>query len=408
MISGPAQVTGTAGQAFNYNVQAANNPAGFSATGLPAWAYINTSTGAITGTPYAPGSSNVTVSATNAAGTGTATLAIVIEKTPSLVDRMKGDVDGQGAQMTFMEHLLELRRRLVLCAFTIVLCMALAMAFYEPLFRLMRWPVDNLNHLYAAKYVAEKLKNPDTARVLARKYVEEVLGKPDPAKAEAEQQWEEILKNPDTRKDLAERHVNEVLRIPEIGQVHIELISTDPMDTLLLVMWLAIGAGLVLSSPVLIYQLWSFVAPGLREKERHAIKPVLYGGIFFFLSGCALAYFLLFPVSIRFFSALNIDLKVTSKWTMEKYSSLLLNMLAICGLVCETPLVVAALAKLGLLKPAHLTRYWRLCILGSFILGAAFSPGTDVMSMMLFSGLLLSLYGLSILMAHVFYPKGKE
>lgn len=268
---------------------------------------------------------------------------------------MKGDVDGQGAQMTFMEHLLELRTRLVCCALCIVICMAMAAFFYKPLYGLITRPMFRLNDMYEQQYEKEKETNPNAVkpRILALK-------------------------------------------------------SIDPLETIVMVMWLAVGAGLVFSSPVLIYQLWAFVSPGLRDKERRAIKPVLYGGIFFFLSGCALAYFLLFPVSIRFFNALNIELNVESDWTPDKYSSLLFNLMAICGLLCETPLVVAALAKVGLLKPSHLTRYWRLCILGSFIFGAAFSPGTDVMSMMLFSGLLLSLYILSIMMAHIFYPKGQE
>lgn len=265
---------------------------------------------------------------------------------------MRGDVDGQGAQMTFMEHLLELRKRLWVSMLVIFICMGLAMVFYKPLVNFLRWPADSLNQHYAAQHIKDLEKDPNAV------------------------------------------------------QVEIKLISTDPMETLLMVMWLSIGAGLVFSSPVLIYQLWAFVAPGLREKEKRAIKPVLYGGIFFFLAGCALAYFVLFPVSIRFFSLLNAELTVASQWTMDKYSSLLLNMMAICGVVCETPLVVAGLAKLSVLKPGHLTQYWRFCIFGAFVLGAVFSPGTDIMSMLLFSGLLLSLYVVSIIMAHVFYPKG--
>jgi len=190
--------------------------------------------------------------------------------------------------------------------------------------------------------------------------------------------------------------------------VKVNLQSTKPMETLMLVMWLSLGAGLVFSSPVLIYHLWAFVAPGLREKEKRAIKPVLYGGIFFFLAGCALAYFVLFPASIRFFSWFNAELKIASQWTMDEYSSLLLNMMAICGIVCEAPLVVAGLAKMGVVQPAHLTQYWRYCVFGAFALGAIFSPGTDIMSMLLFSSLLLSLYLVSIMMAYVFYPKARK
>lgn len=270
------------------------------------------------------------------------------------MDRLKGGVDGEGAQMTFMEHLLELRQRLWTSILTVMICMALALIFYEQLFAFIRAPMDGLNARYAAGYAQEVLKNPQATKIELR------------------------------------------------------LVSTDPMDTLVMVMWLSIGAGLVLSSPVLIYQLWAFVAPGLREKEKRAIKPILYGGVFFFLMGCAIAYYVLFPVAINFFSTLNIGLVVSSLWTVEKYSSLLLNMMAIAGLICEAPLVVAALAKLGILKPQHLTGYWRVCVLGAFGLGSVFSPGTEIMSMLLFSGLLLCLYLVSILAAQIFYPKGER
>lgn len=258
------------------------------------------------------------------------------------MDRFRGDVDGEGARMSFMEHLLELRKRLWTSIMTIFVCVAVAMVFYEELFAFMRGPLDRLNATRAA------------------------------------------------------------------GMPKVNLNSTDPMDTLVMVMWLSIGAGVVLSSPMLLYQLWGFIAPGLREKERRAIKPVLFGGIFFFLLGAGIAYAVLFPVAIRFFFGLNVGLDVTSIPTVEKYCGLLLNMMAISGLICEAPLVVAAFAKLGVVKPEHLTGHWRICVLVAFILGAVFSPGTEVMSMLLFSALLLCLYAVSIFMAYAFYPKDKD
>jgi sec-independent protein translocase protein TatC len=255
------------------------------------------------------------------------------------MDRLKGNVDGEGGQMTFLDHLLELRWRLIMSLLTVVVCVMMSLVFYKEMFDFMRGPLDGLN----ASLPADAPK--------------------------------------------------------------VELASWDPMDTLVLVMWMSIGAGLIISSPIIIYQVWAFVAPGLRQREKRAIQPVLWGGMLFFLSGCALGYYLLFPVAIKFFGALNVELHVKSQWTVHKYSTLLLNMMLLAGLICETPLVVAAFSKLGILKPEHLTRFWRACLLVAFGLGAVLSPGTDVLSMLLFSGLLVTLYLVSILAAHIFYPR---
>jgi sec-independent protein translocase protein TatC len=194
------------------------------------------------------------------------------------------------------------------------------------------------------------------------------------------------------------------------GSDIVQLISTNPLGTMMMVMWIGIGAGLVLSSPIVIYEVWAFISPGLKDKERNAIKPILYGGVLFFLGGVALTYFLLFPVTMDFVVWLDVQdaIRIRPSYTVDEYFSLILNMMWITGLICETPLVVGGLAKLGVVKPSHLTQYWRVCVLGSFILGSIFSPGTDVMSMIVFSVLLLSLYLVSIFMAWLFYPKQKN
>jgi sec-independent protein translocase protein TatC len=192
------------------------------------------------------------------------------------------------------------------------------------------------------------------------------------------------------------------------GQNLIELQSIDPMGSIITIMWLGMGAGLVLASPVIFYEVWAFVAPGLKENEKRAITPALGGGIFFFLGGCALAYYVLFPVSINVMAQVDLSLLARPSYTVTNYMSLLVNMMFMSGLVCEAPLIVAVLAKLQIVSAAFLLRYWRICVLVATVLGAIFSPGTEVMSMLLFSALLLSLYFISIVFAYVFYPRKKR
>jgi len=259
--------------------------------------------------------------------------------------------------MSFMDHLMELRRRLWVSVVSIAVCMVVALAFYDHIFAFLRQPLDKVNAEYAAD---------------ATRYAEIVAR----------------------------------LKIPP-GSDIVQLTSIKLLGTMMMIMWLGIGAGLVVSSPIVVYEIWSFVAPGLRERERRAIQPILGGGILFFIAGCALAYYVLFPVTLNFMVWLDIQpaLRVRPSYTVDEYLSLILNMMLVTGLICEAPLVIGVLARLSLVSAVDLLKYWRVSVLVAFIMGSIFSPGTDVMSMIIFSALLLSLYVVSIFMAWFFYPK---
>jgi len=272
-----------------------------------------------------------------------------------LISRIKdarASVDAEGGGgMSFMDHLMELRKRLWISLVAVLICMGLALYWTDAIFELLKRPVDDIN---------ADFKVDETGR--------------------------QILK--------------------EWGRQNvIELQTTNPLSIMMTVVWLGIGAGLILSSPILVYEVWAFVAPGLKPNEKRAIQPVLFGGIFFFIGGCALAYKALVPVSMTFLATLAVKIKVRPDYTIDDYMSLLLNMMFISGLICEMPLIVAVLARLSLVKPESLLSYWRSAMLAAFVLGAVLSPGTDVIAMLLFSFLLLSLYFISILFAYIFYPK---
>lgn len=262
--------------------------------------------------------------------------------------------------MSFMDHLMELRKRLWISVVAVVLCMVVALAFYNELFAILRMPLDQVNAEYAA----------DT------------------------KQYAEIIAR---------------LKIPP-GSDIVQLTSIKLLGTMMMVMWLGIGAGLVASSPIVVYEIWSFVSPGLRDKEKNAIQPILGGGIIFFLAGCALAYYALFPVTLNFMVWLDVQpaFRIRPSYTVDEYLTLLLNMMWITGLICETPLVIGVLAKLSMISAMDLLKYWRICVLIAFVMGSIFSPGADVMSMLVFTALLLSLYIVSIFMAWFFYPKQKK
>lgn len=260
-------------------------------------------------------------------------------------------------RMTFLEHLLELRSRLVSAVYGIVLTTTVTLIFYEPVFAVLQQPMDHVN---------AKFKNDPT-------YVALVVSKGF---------------SPTTN--------------------IIEPITTDPLGLMMVLMKVSIYAGLLLASPWLIYQLWAFISPGLTEKEAGAIRPVLIGGIFFFAAGASLCYFVVFPLTLEFLVWFDVHLGYKPSYVPTEYFGLLITFMLIFGSVFEIPLVVAIFARLGLLKPRWLTVFWRYVVVGCFVVGALLSPGSDPISMLIMSGSLLFLYMLSIAMAKICYAKREK
>jgi len=336
-------------------------------------------------------------------------------------DKPPGEAD-EGARMGFMDHLMELRRRLWKSAVAIFLCMIVALIFYKELFGIMKMPLNELNESYEVPRVQtekiEKLakieKWSDAPVVLEA--VSKLPTGPEASETQAEIRKILLLK-PDASAELVQSTLKTrlenrdefMVQMRKLGKSPdskpVNVFNPSPLATMMIVMWMGVGAGLLFSSPIVFYELWSFISPGLKDTEKRAIRPILFGGIFFFVSGCWLAYKYLFPFSFKFFVWLDLWMEVEPMYSIDEYSTLLFNMLWITGLICEIPLVVAGLAKLGLMSHRVLIRYWRICILVSFILGSVFSPGSDIMSMLVFSALLMGIYILSLFMAWFFYPK---
>lgn len=330
--------------------------------------------------------------------------------------------DPEAGRMGFMDHLMELRRRLWKSAVAVFVCMIIALVFYQELFEVMKMPLNDINTSYRVprektEKVAELLKLHKWAD--AKPILEATEKIPDtPESTDVRQQIRTILEVPaDAPKEKVLEKLKSTLQdrdqfmvaLRKLGKPldsnPVNLISTSPLATVMIVMWIGIGVGLLLSSPIVFYEIWSFISPGLKDSEKRAIRPILFGGIVFFIVGCFIAYKYLFPFSFQFFVWLDLWMGVEPLYSIDEYSTLLFNMLWITGLICEIPLVVAGLAKLGLLSHRVLIKYWRICILVSFILGSVFSPGSDIMSMLVFSALLLGIYILSLIMAWTFYPK---
>ena len=163
---------------------------------------------------------------------------------------------------------------------------------------------------------------------------------------------------------------------------------------------LAILVGLLLSFPIIAYQVWSFVSPALLKRERRAIVPALYLGLVLFLIGVAIAYFYVVPATARFMLSFQRG-SLTPMLTVDKYIALVTKVLVAFGAVFELPVVVLLLSALGLITSSFLARNRRYAIAVMTLAASMLTPG-DAITVTIFMMLpLILLYELSIALARL-------
>lgn len=182
----------------------------------------------------------------------------------------------------------------------------------------------------------------------------------------------------------------------------LELQTLAPADAFVNFMQLSLTGGVVFAAPVIFYQLWAFVSPGLYSREKKYIVPFVLFSTSLFLSGVAFAYYVAFPFSFRYFFSLLGPMSqdggviLTSRPTMEFYLDFTTRMLLAFGAVFELPLFIAFLALAGIVTPMQLVRFSRWAIIASFVLGAFVTPGPEISSQIAVSGALIALYFVSV------------
>ena len=170
------------------------------------------------------------------------------------------------------------------------------------------------------------------------------------------------------------------------------LIVTHPAGYLQLLITTSIYIGIVMGSPVVLYQIWLFVAPALYKHERSAIAGFLSSTIFLFLSGIAFGYFISLPYVLRFLVKISIQGPVRPMIDIDQYFDLILLVLLGLGLVFELPVLIFFLTLFGIVTPQFLIRNFRYALLVITILAAVLTPTPDALTMVLFMLVLIALY----------------
>lgn len=174
-----------------------------------------------------------------------------------------------------------------------------------------------------------------------------------------------------------------------------KLTFTSPTEPLMIVFKLGFVVGLLLASPVLIYQAWAFLSPALYDRERKVIFPALVVGLGLFLVGAGLGYVFVVPQALRVFFSFQAE-SLQPMITYDAWFGFVLQIVLALGLSFELPLVIIILAALGVVTPAGLHRFRRYAVVLSFVAGAVLSPGADVFSMLMMTVPLLLLYEIGV------------
>jgi Tat protein translocase TatC len=153
--------------------------------------------------------------------------------------------------------------------------------------------------------------------------------------------------------------------------------------------------GLVLASPVILWQLWAFVAPALYEREKKALVPSLFVGLVLFLAGAVLAYLIVVPQALRVLFSFQTE-AISPFITYDAWFGFVLQVVLALGISFELPLVMVILSWLGVIGPGELHRFRRYAVVCAFIGGAVLSPGADLLSMLMMTVPLIFLYEVGV------------
>jgi sec-independent protein translocase protein TatC len=162
-------------------------------------------------------------------------------------------------------------------------------------------------------------------------------------------------------------------------------------------------SSLIVTSPVIIYQFWMFVAPGLYTKEKKLLLPIIFLSSFFFIGGSLFGYFVVFPYGFKFFLGFATE-TIRPLPSMKEYLSFSSKLLLAFGLVFELPLVITFLAKLGIISVDFLKKNRKYAVL-LFFVGAAIITPPDIITQVMMAIPLMGLYEISIIGARIFGKK---
>jgi len=334
----------------------------------------------------------------------------------------------RGGQMSFLEHLDELRKRLVNSIVIVILAFCVCFYFSDNIFDFLSIPIrralseaerrelpvkgvtgdekilplGNLPDGATGLYIFDRATKVGPSVIAPGTSVSGVVGR-DSEGVRGVFTTESIITNNGVIPagvrlpvELREDAKNE----PTADE---RLIVTTAQESFTLYVTVSLYAAIALSIPLLLLQVWGFISPALYKHERAYVTPFIFLSTVSFVLGAAFAYYILFPPAVRYLLWLGEDFRLLLRAT--DYFDLITIIMLAMGVIFQMPAITYVLARIGLIKASFLLRSWKIAIVIILIVAALVSPTGDIPNMMLFAAPMMVLYVVSIGIAWFFGKK---
>src|SRR5688572_1153779 len=339
----------------------------------------------------------------------------------------KTDENELGGQMSFLEHLDELRRRLVRCFVVVILATVGSWFVSEPIYNFLAAPIKQaLAEAQRREVPIAGFTGTETISALYTIKENEPGRFIFPAETKIGTSliptgysvMARALKDSQVKLSLL---TNEALYgasfvIPKEDRLPIELdasaeptdyvgvnhklIVTTALEPFSLYIKVALYTAIAISVPFLLLQIWGFVAPGLYPHERAYVTPFILLSSISFVLGAAFAYYVLFPPAAKYLLGVGSEFQLLLK-AADYFDFIVLIMLGM-GVVFQMPAVTYVLARIGLVTAGFLVKIWKTALIVIMVAAAVLSPTSDIPNMLLFAAPMIVLYVVSILVAWIF------
>src|ERR1700720_4117617 len=203
--------------------------------------------------------------------------------------------------------------------------------------------------------------------------------------------------------EVMQRPIMQALRTNGLSEKLVYLNPTEPFN---LYLKIAALAGLFLTSPFVLYQVWMFISPGLYRNEKRYVMPFMASTIALFSAGGYFGYRIVYPRALEFL--IGFGSQFAPMITISEYTSLFMSIVLGMGLIFEIPILVFFLALMGIITAGFMWKNFRYAILLIFIVAAIVTPTPDILSMCIFAAPMVALYGISIGIAWLVHPKQRR
>ena len=337
----------------------------------------------------------------------------------------KGEEEELGGQMSFLEHLDELRRRLIRSFIFVFIATSVCWFFSDRIYNFLAVPVEralaeaqrrqvpiagltgneaivamsSLKENETGRYVfSEETKLgtsliPAGASVMARVFKD--------SQGQLGLFTDEALYAGNTVIPKGVRLPTDLVGSPKASTgINDKLIVTTALEPFALYIKVSLYAAVCLSVPFLLWQIWAFVSPGLYPHERGYVTPFIALSSISFVAGAAFAYYVIFPPAAKYLLGLGQDFRLLLK--ADDYFDFIIIVMLGMGVVFQMPAITYVLARIGLVTARLLVRIWKTSLVVILIVAAVISPTNDIPNMLLFAAPMLVLYVISIFVAWIF------